>query len=147
MTRGVLLDTNLIIQVFDSGGASAPEIRVEAKRRMTELLSDPEVVLAVTPLILYEVLRGIPSVDAERIQTLMETLTQFENYEIRSTEANIAAKLWRYAVSKNQKPIRRSFDIMHIASAHANDLEMTSADQDIVKLLSLYEEMKKEENA
>jgi predicted nucleic acid-binding protein len=147
MMRGVLLDTNLIIQAFDSGGTSAPETKVEAKRRINELLSDPEVVLAITPLVLYEVLRGIPTLEADRLQALIETLTQFENYEIRSAEASLAAELWRYAVSKNQKPSRRSFDIVHIASAHQNKLEMTSADQDVVKLQDLYEAMKKEKNA
>ncbi|MES2944634.1 MAG: PIN domain-containing protein [Pseudomonadota bacterium] len=144
MSRGVLLDTNLIIQAFDHAGTSDPATRDAAKTRMNALLSDPEVMLAITPLIRYEVLRGIPAVDATRVQELSAVLTQFETYEIRSVEANLAAELWRYAVSKDQKPNKRSFDIAHVASAKANNLEMTSADVDISKLQSLYDEMKKE---
>lgn len=146
MRRGVLLDTNLIIQAFDRAGTSDPATRNFAKIRMNALLSDPEVMVAITPLIRYEVLRGIPVTDAARLQELSDVLTQFETYEIRSVEANLAAELWRYAVSKNQKPNKRSFDIAHIASAKANNLDMSSADEDIAKLLSLYDEMKKETN-
>ena len=101
-------------------------------------------VLAITPLIRYEVLRGVPAVDKARAQALADMLTQFETYEIRSIEANLAAELWRYAVSQGQKPDRRSFDIAHVASAKANNLEMTSADPDIAKLLSLYDQMTKD---
>lgn len=147
MTRGVLLDTSLIIQAFDSGATSDPATKSEAKRRMNELLTDPEVMLAITPLILYEVLRGLPANDGDRIQSLLDILTQFENYEIRLAEANLAAELWRYVISKGQSPIKRSFDIVHIASAYQNDLEMASADADIGKLKSLYQDMKKERNA
>ncbi len=146
MTRGVLLDTNLIIQAFDHAGTSDPATRDVAKTLMNVLLSDPEVMLAITPLIRYEVLRGIPSTDAVRVRELSEVLTQFETYEIRSVEANLAAELWRYAVSKDKKPDKHSFDIAHVASAKANNLDMRSADGDIAKLLSLYDEMKKETN-
>ena len=144
MTRGMLLDTNLIIQAFDYAGTSAPETRAAAKNHINALLSDPDVMLAITPLIRYEVLRGVPAVDAARMQALSAVLTQFETYEIRSAEANLAAELWRYAVSKDQRPNKRSFDIAHVASAKVNNLEMASTDQDIAKLLSLYDEMKKE---
>jgi predicted nucleic acid-binding protein len=141
MTRGVLLDTNLIIQAFDHAGTSAPETKAAAKLKMNQLLSDPDVVVAITPLIRYEVLRGVPASDAVRADALADALTQFETYEIRAIEANLAVDLWRYAVSQGQKPDRRSFDIAHVASAKANNLEMTSADSDISKLQSLYDEM------
>lgn len=146
MTRGVLLDTSLIIQAFDHSGTSDPATKEAAKQRVNELLSDPDVVIAITPLIRYEVLRGIPVVEKARAQALADVLTQFETYEIRSVEANLAVELWRYAVAQGQKPARRTFDIAHVASAKANDLEMTSADPDIAKLLSLYEEMTKVTN-
>lgn len=143
MTRGVLLDANLIMEAFDHEGTAAPEIKAKAKQRMTELLSDPDLVVAITPLIRYEVLRGVAAADAVRHQALADALTQFETYEIRAIEANLAADLWRYAVSRGQKPARRSFDVVHIASARANNLEVISSDGDIAKLLSLYDEMKK----
>ena len=144
MTRGVLLDTSLIIQAFDQSGTSDPATKEAAKLKVNALLSDPGVVIAITPLIRYEVLRGVPFVDKARAKLLADVLTQFETYEIRSVEANLAADLWRYSVSKGHKPNRRSFDVAHVASAKANDLEMTSTDIDITKLLSLHEEMTKE---
>ncbi len=146
MTRGVLLDTNLIIRAFDDAGTSDDKTKAAAKVLLTALLSDAEVVLAITPLIRYEVLRGVPLSDTQRFKELADALTQFETYEIRSVEADLSARLWRYAVSKGQKPDKRSFDIAHVASAKANDLEMSSGDGDIAKLQNLYNDMMSEMN-
>lgn len=59
MTRNVLLDTNLLICAFDNSGTAAKEDKDKAITKLTALLSDPETKLFITPLIRYEVLRGI----------------------------------------------------------------------------------------
>ena len=57
--RKVLLDANLLIAALDNGSTTSEAERTKAKQTLAALLSNAEVALIITPLIRYEVLRGI----------------------------------------------------------------------------------------
>lgn len=59
MTRKILLDTNLLIAAFDKSGRTSAEMKASARAMLAELLADDDVALFITPLIRYEVLRGV----------------------------------------------------------------------------------------
>ncbi len=59
MTEKYLLDTNLLIAALDEAGTTEAEKSQQAKERLKALLADPASALAITPLIRYEVLRGV----------------------------------------------------------------------------------------
>ena len=144
MSRRILLDANLLIQALDGEGTSTESSKVEAKAQLKDLLADSSVVLAITPLIRYEVMRGVPLGEPSRFEKLEQALSGFDVFDISASEAKLAANLWRFLVSKNQKPDRKTLDLMHFASAETNQLEIASTDGDICRLKTQYAEMKKE---
>ncbi|MDD5393559.1 MAG: PIN domain-containing protein [Thiothrix sp.] len=144
MTRRVLLDTNLLIAALDAGGTTSDEQRTEAKQKLNALLSDATVALAITPLIRYEVLRGIAWDENERYQQLQQILADFEEFDISRDVSELAANLFRFDVN-NAKTLKqprnfekRKFDVFHLASAQCNALELDSQDTDIAKLYQQY---------
>ncbi|PWQ96603.1 type II toxin-antitoxin system VapC family toxin [Leucothrix pacifica] len=145
MTRGVLLDTNLLIGAFDDTGSTSEEQRAKAKEQLTTLLSDPYVALAITPLIRYEVLRGISLQEDERFEQMKRALGGFEEFDIGRDVSELAANLFRFdrnevtQSGENRNIEKRKFDVFHLASAECNALELASDDSDISKLKSLHD--------
>jgi len=138
MTRKILLDTNLIIAAFDSKDPAAIE-------QLTQLLSDDKVAFAISPLIRYEVLRGVHFADDEKHHALNEVLNGFEEFDIGKDIANLSSTLFRFARSKQtvgKKTLvdKRSFDVFHYATAQCNELELCSNDNDLKKLEQLYQD-------
>ncbi len=132
MTRTILLDTNLLIGAFDPEDGNASHI--EAKRRLMELLEAPEIKLAITPLIRYEVLRGAKNVDPT---ALNEQLNGFHEFEVRGEEARRAAELFRTARQQGKALEKHSFDVFHCVCAELNGLEIDSQDRDIARIQNL----------
>ena len=134
MTRKILLDTNLIIAAFDSETPDAID-------QLTQLLTDDEVAFAISPLIRYEVLRGVQFDDKDKYSELNTILNGFEAFDI----GNLSSDLFRFARSKKaegEKSLvdKRSFDLLHLATAKCNQLELCSNDSDLSKLEQLYED-------
>ncbi|QBJ31932.1 type II toxin-antitoxin system VapC family toxin [Hafnia alvei] len=142
MTRKVLLDTNLLIAAFDHNGTTSVEVRQKAKQKLEELLIDNEVAFCITPLIRYEVLRGISWGRKADFQNLQIILNEFTELDVTSNVSELAANLFRFDTEQNQGVGRniekRKFDVFHLASAKCNGLELASEDTDIAKLEGLY---------
>ncbi|OQX08717.1 MAG: hypothetical protein BWK73_24630 [Thiothrix lacustris] len=144
MTRRVLLDTNLLIAALDTAGTTSAEQRAKAKEQIKKLMDDADVAVAITPLIRYEVLRGIAWDEVERYQQLQQILADFEEFDISRDVSELAANLYRFDVDKAKtlnEPRnfeKRKFDVFHFASAQCNRLELASHDSDIAKLYQQY---------
>ncbi len=132
MARFILLDANVLIGAFDHDASNANHI--EAKAMVRELLKDDSVKIAITPLIRYEVLRGVRRISLETMQTI---LNDFQEFEITDIEGNAASQIYRTALNKGQKLDKRSFDVFHYVVAHIRQLEWKSLDSDIAKIEAL----------
>jgi predicted nucleic acid-binding protein len=133
MSKKVLLDANLIISAFDSKNA-------EALEKITLLLNDDSE-LCITPLIRYEVLRGIAFDDADRYDRLCEILNSFIELDIKRNSSELASCLFRYAKSCKRDIVnKRSFDVLHCTTALCNQCELQSNDGDIAKIEKLHDD-------
>lgn len=144
MSRGLLLDTNLLIKAFDTDSDTSDEARIAARQKLTDLLTDDSVAFAITPLIRYELLRHVKWDDNERYEKLQTSIQSFEEFEINNEISEIATGLYQLdaheaLLANSEKNIdKRKFDAFHLASAKQNDLELASDDSDIAKLEPLY---------
>lgn len=132
VSKYILLDANLLIGAFDHDNANPKHI--ESKQIVEDLLLDDKVKIAITPLIRYEVLRGVRRVSTEQ---MVEILNDFEEFEITDIEGNRASEIYRLAFAKNQKLDKRSFDVFHYVVAEIRDLKWMSQDTDLSKIASL----------
>lgn len=137
MTRKVLLDTNMLIGALEPEPGNAEH--VQAKEELARLLSDDDVKLAITPLIRYEVLRGVRRVSPDDMEA---ALNDFQEFEVRGAEASRAAELFRLAKRQGIDLNRRTFDLFHCVCAEANGLEIIGRDGDIQKIKQLIQDSK-----
>ena len=133
MARMVLLDANMLIGAFDGDPDNNP-VHAEAKRRMEELLLDPDVRLATSPLIRYETLRNVKRISVADLEAI---LNDFEQFDTREKDARRSAEIYRLARDKGQKIDKRQFDVFHYVCAELNGLEFESQDGDIPKIRQL----------
>jgi predicted nucleic acid-binding protein len=132
VSKYILLDANLLIGAFDHDSENTKHI--ESKQIVESLLLDNTVKIAITPLIRYEVLRGVRRVPTEQ---MVEILNDFEEFEITDVEGNRASDIYRLALVKNQRLDKRSFDVFHYVVAEIRDLEWMSQDNDLSKIANL----------
>ena len=132
MSRYILLDANLLIGAFDHDSENTKHI--QSKQIVEALLLDDTVKIAITPLIRYEVLRGVRRVPTEQ---MVEILNDFEEFEITDVEGNRASDIYRLALVNNQKLDKRSFDVFHYVVAEIRNLEWMSQDNDLSKIANL----------
>lgn len=125
MSRMVLLDANLLIGAFE--GDENNVNHQEAKKKLSDLLQEEGTKLAITPLIRYEVLRGVHKISPEDMEAL---LNDFEEFEIKEPEARRAAELFRSAKVLGMSFNKRAFDVFHYVSAELHNLELGSNDGD-----------------
>lgn len=137
MSRMILLDTNLLIGAFDGEPGNAAH--EAAKLHIKALLEDPDVKLAITPLIRYEVLRGTKRVAVDALDAV---LNDFQEFEIRGAEAKRAAEIFQMARANGVSFDKKAFDIFHCVCADMNGLEMDSQDGDIPKIQQLIQASK-----
>ncbi|VUS47134.1 PIN domain-containing protein [Klebsiella spallanzanii] len=146
MTRKVLLDTNLLIAAFDTHGSTSEDIKRIAIERLSVLLSDPEVQLFITPLIRYEVLRGIAWQNHDDFTAMQQSLNSFPELDITRDISELSANLFRFdkLVAEQRHEQRnvdkRRFDVFHYCSATCNCLELCSEDTDIGRIEQLFTE-------
>lgn len=147
MTRKVLLDTNLLIAAFDQNGTTAVDEKRAAISELETLLADPETQLFITPLVRYEVLRGIQWQSQADFETVRQALNAFPELEITRTISELAANLFRFdshCTRRSALPVRnidkRKFDVFHFCSARCNGLAIFSRDSDIAKIRCLHDE-------
>lgn len=132
MMRKVLLDTNILISAFDAEEGH-PQDGL-AYRRVMAWLDDPDVRLTTTPLILYEVLRGVQRVSPDELE---ERLAGFQVVSVHGPDGIRAAELFRFAKNEGVSLDKRSFDLFHCVCAESNRLEFESQDGDIPKIKDL----------
>lgn len=160
--RKILLDANTIILFMASQNKDSQHIESaddlennqQKIQSIRELLSNPDVALAITPLIRYEVLRGAKN--KFEYQTLESILEEFEEFDINKDIGELSACIFKdrfeslkASQSEKQKEeinmLKRSFDICHFASAKCNKLEFLSNDVDMEKYKSIYNDIINEE--
>lgn len=147
MTRKVLLDANLLIAAFDVNGTTSPEMKKQAIEQLSTLLADEEVKLFITPLVRYEVLRGIAWQSSEDFLRMKSTLNGFPDLDITRDISELSANLFRFDKHKAEQANngarnldKRKFDVFHFCSAHCNGLGFCSNDTDIAKIERLHGE-------
>lgn len=137
MIKTILLDANILISALDTNEPGAVKY-------LRSLLQDDDVLLAISPLIRYEVLRGVAIDDNKRHEKLKNILDGYEEFDITKDVSELSSTLFRYAQSVgrvNTKNINKhSFDIFHWATAKCNNFEMGSNDSDLKTINTLYTE-------
>lgn len=146
MSRKILLDTNLFIACFDEDGTTSAELRNSAKATLAGLLSDEDVALFITPLIRYEVLRGINWRNENNFLKVKEVLDALPNLELTKDICDLSANLYRYdswlAAQPGLPPRnleKRKLDIFHFCSAKCFGVDLYSNDTDIGKINRLHQ--------
>lgn len=145
MMRRVLLDANTLIGAFD--GDLENEAHEAARERFLRLMADPDAEVVITPLIRYEVLRGVQRISFDRMQAALDN---FQEFNVREEEANLAADMYRIAKESglfgldNDKKkaderrwFNRSFDLFYYACAEINRLGIDSNDRHIQQIQQL----------
>ncbi|TCP95969.1 putative nucleic acid-binding protein [Cricetibacter osteomyelitidis] len=147
--KKILLDTNILVSAIN-------DAQSQERIQLEELLQDENTLLYTTPLIKHEVLRFYKIIDENRqYSTAKAILDLLKNLDIDERISAIATDIVRFERQKyperyqpnidgNQKKIDKyNFDIMHIATAKQNKLEIKSNDGDVIyKYERLYDEMK-----
>lgn len=133
MLRTILIDANLLIGAFDGDTENNPA-HTAALQKMEQFLQDPDVRLATSALIRYEVLRNVKRVSVDDLESI---LNDFQQFDIREKEARRAAEIYRRASADGQKLDKRTFDVFHYVCAELNGLEFESQDGDIPKIRQL----------
>lgn len=134
--RYVLLDANIIIGAFDSDDKSN-ENHQKAKQIVRTLAKDDSIKFAITPLIRYEVLRGLKNISVDTMQAI---LNDFENFEINQEIAVKSAEIFHKIPSSvnldelQRKNYKHNFDIFHYVVSQVYALEFESYDSDIEKI-------------
>lgn len=126
MQRFILLDANLLIGAFDHDKDNPKHI--EAKQLVNALLLDDTVKIAITPLIRYEVMRGVKRISLEQMQAILD---DFQEFEITDKEGNFASHIYR---KTNKQTDKHNFDIFHFAVCQIRQLEWQSLDKDFTTL-------------
>lgn len=139
----VLLDANLLIAVFDQSGTTSELLRQTATAKLTTYLENPDIKLVITPLIRYEVLRGLSWQDAEGYNNLKQVLDGLTEIDVNRNVSELAANLFRFDRAVNagaQRNVeKRKFDVFHLACAKCHGLDLASQDTDIASLQSLFD--------
>ena len=111
----VLLDANLLIAALDQNGTTSELLRQSATAKLTTYLENPDIKLVITPLIRYEVLRGLSWQDAEGYHHLKQVLDGFTEIDINRNVSELAANLFRFDRTTNagaQRNVeKRKFDV------------------------------------
>ena len=143
-----LLDTNYFVYLTDSN--AEPTKKEEVLKDFVQKLSDPNSRFMLTPLIRYEVLRGVKWEDKSKLTELEEILKQFKSLDIRDEIADLARDLYRFdsyeADLKGERKNleKRKFDMFHYATAQLEELDVLSKDSDLPKIADLHQRMNTE---
>lgn len=99
----------------------------------------------ITPLIRYEVLRGIKWENIDVYDSMSRVLNGFPELDITRNVAELSANLFRFdshqlaTVGQGTRNIeKRKFDVFHYCCACCNNLDLESNDTDIAKIEQLH---------
>jgi predicted nucleic acid-binding protein len=134
----MLLDTNMLIGAFECEPDNAQH--QAAKSRLREIMNDPEIEPVITPLVRYEVLRGVRRIPFDKMKSRLDGIVE---PFVRGVEANRAAEVFRLAKAKGIDVDKRSFDFFHCACADANGWDIESQDPHIQTIQKLIQECNK----
>ncbi|URL06514.1 PIN domain-containing protein [Avibacterium sp. 21-595] len=142
MKRNILLDSNiLMIAISDK--------KSNERKQLINLLKDENINVFVTPLIRYEILRGVTWNDNEAFKNHSEALKQLETINIDQKISDTATLLFRLEREIRQqngqtpkKIDKHNFDVMHFATAKVYQLEWLSNDKDMQSWEELYQQLK-----
>ena len=142
-----LLDTNFVIYLSDE--QSDADKRKLVLQQMAEKLAEDDAKFVLTPLIRYEVLRGVEWQHTDKLATLKHVLEKFESLDITQDVSDLAMNLYRFdkfQAAQSQQPKnldKRKFDMFHYATAAVNELAILSHDSDIEKIETLHQQFLK----
>lgn len=141
---GYLLDTNYLIYLADP---DADKIKKkEVLQDLSQKLQDDNVTLFLTPLIRYEVLRGVKWNDFAKLEQLKKALMPFQSIDINDDIADLARNLYRLDKANQQKGSNKiiekyQLDMFHFATAKENNLQILSKDRDMLAIQNLFEQI------
>jgi predicted nucleic acid-binding protein len=121
MTRNVLLDTNVLIAVFDGDTANAEHQEIQKAFEELTSCSDDAINFVTTPLVSYEFLRNL---NHELTPEETAVFNEYERIEINHKHARIAAQVYELDTLQGSYPI----DLSHCSRIEFDDLEITSKD-------------------
>ena len=143
--RKILLDTNILIKVFDTPSEKQTDEIKELRQQIFTWLKDENVLLCITPLIRFEVLNR-PS--NSKIEILKNALDLLRTEEIDNKVAERAADLLQKVMVEKKRRVEANkeiyspeqeritklklrFDVFHVATEIRHQLELESKDTDI----------------
>lgn len=91
-----LLDADLLIKAYDK---KLPE----AKARLRDLFEDEANSFAITPMITYEVLCGIPWADTDKHTKIKAVLARLESISIDTVIGDTAERFFRYCRHRDRR--------------------------------------------
>lgn len=125
----ILLDTSVLIGAFDTYVNNKKHL--ESRQLVSELLQDETVIIAITPLIRYEVLRGVKNIAFDEMKNILDDFVEFA---ITDKIGNGASKLYKISPKDSNK---HNFDIFHYTVSKVHNLKLESQDKDF----SSYDEL------
>ncbi|MFU2090290.1 type II toxin-antitoxin system VapC family toxin [Avibacterium avium] len=144
MKRNILLDSNILM-------IAIKEKESNERKQLIELLENENTNVFITPLIRYEVLRGITWSDSESFKKHSDVLKQLEMINIDQKISDTAATLFRLERKEKEengqtpkKIDKHNFDVMHFATAKVYQLEWQSNDEDFQSWEKLYQQLSAE---
>lgn len=143
MAESVLLDANILIKAINNKQGEEAQL-------LRDLLRDENKKLYITPLIRYEVLRGVCWNHRGDYLKCAQFLDAVDNLNIDKKISNTAADLFRLDRAQKQqlhqetkKIDKHNFDVMHFATAKVYGLEWVSNDKDMEGWAKLYEQLQR----
>lgn len=144
MKRNILLDSNILM-------IAIKEKESNERKQLIELLENENTNVFITPLIRYEVLRGITWSDSESFKKHSDVLKQLETINIDQKISDTATALFRLERKEKEesgqtpkKIDKHNFDVMHFATAKVYQLEWQSNDEDFQSWEKLYQQLSAE---
>lgn len=141
---GYLLDTNYLIYLIDSDADK--QTKTQVLQDLAKKLQDDSVTLFLTPLIRYEVLRGVAWGNDNKLSELLAALQDFQTIDIDDDIADLARDLFRLDKANQKQGSKKivekyQFDMFHFATAKENNLQILSKDRDIKHIEDLYNQI------
>lgn len=152
--RHILLDASMLISAYDRDeskktapavdGGETSDVDLRRRKRVEELAAKGEVRFWITPLIYYEVMRGLKHKSPVEMEIELE---EYERLDIREDHGRQAVELYRLAKNKDKSEWldKRGFDLFHCVCAEIDGMEFVHDDTgDIPKIQQLIQDSRKE---
>lgn len=127
----ILLDANFLIRALEDPSS-------KEYKQLEDYLGSDDIVIYITPLIYYEVLRGVDWTHVENYAAFEAKLSLISSLNIDKSIADKATALFRFEKNYRhnhsetpKKPDKHNFDIMHFSTAKVYGLGIASNDADI----------------